>query len=115
MLILDNCVILEKLVLKIRLNFELLSLEELVIKGKNLNRKLKLLIIFFNFLRLNIFFLVFFFDSSCYGWIKFFRLRYVKCNSDLFLVDRILLSGLLRIVIVGLVIEEIEEGGDNEI
>ena len=111
----DNRVTLEKSALKKRPNSELSSLEELVTKGKNLNRKSKSPTISPNFLRLNIPLSASLPDSSRHGRIKSSRPRYAKRNSDPLPADRTLLSGSLRTVTAGPVIEEIEEGGDNEI
>ena len=111
----DNRVTLEKSALKKRPNSELSSLEEQVTKGKNLNRKSKSPTISPNFLRLNIPLSASLPDSSRHGRIKSSRPRYTKRNSDPLPADRTLLSGSLRTVTAGPVIEEIEEGGDNEI
>lgn len=111
----DNRVTLEKSALKTRPNSELSSLEELVTKGKNLNRKSKSPTISPNFLRLSIPLSASLPDSSGHGRIKSSRPRYTKRNSDPLPADRTLLSGSLRTVSAGPVIEEIEEGGDNEI
>ena len=111
----DNRVTLEKSALKTRPNSELSSLEELVTKGKNLKRKSKSPTISPNFLRLNIPLSASLPDSSRHGRIKSSRPRYAKRNSDPLPADRTLLSGSLKTVTAGPVIEEIEEGGDNEI
>ena len=111
----DNRMTLEKSALKTRPNSELSSLEELVTKGKNLNRKSKSPTISPNFLRLSIPLSASLPDSSGHGRIKSSRPRYTKRNSDPLPADRTLLSGSLRTVTAGPVIEEIEEGGDNEI
>ncbi|XP_022786590.1 POTE ankyrin domain family member C-like [Stylophora pistillata] len=111
----DNRTMLEKSAIKLRPSSEQSNLEELVINGKSSNRKSKSSAISPNLLKLKVPLSASLPDSSgSRGRIKSSRPRYKKHNSDPLPADRTFLSGSLREVAAGPVIEELEEGGDSE-